>query len=346
MAFVSNNLITTDPFEQIRCQQHAARLFTDDSFRLLPKTKFLFHVAFNINWPAFNGKNLNIKLLETLKDEINLLVKSVDLPTYTVTHETLNQYNRKKVVQSQHKYSEATVSFHDDNMGLINQLWQAYYKYHYADPVVSSAKGAYSKTATKPSSFITNPYGYKGQIAPFFNFITLYQMARHEYVSYKLINPVITSWAGGKIAYSDVGPSHGFEMKFAYEAVSYDTGFVSSGKIEGFGSSHYDWSMSPLKSGQSPDISTAPSFARTSGFGSTDVTSTTNTLQKTTNGVNPLIYQTVLNPSAAGGLQTVSIPKTTTAAANTTAAQVRMLNTLEQTNTTQNNILPDYARAL
>lgn len=345
MAYVSNNLLKADPFEQIRCQQHAARTFVDDSFRLLPKNKFLFHVAFNINWQAFKGKNLNFKLLETLKDEVNLMVKSVDLPTYTVAHEVLNQYNRKKVVQYQHKYSEATVSFHDDNMGLINQLWQAYYTYHYADPASASAKGAYSKTATKPSSFITNPYGYKGQIAPFFNFITLYQMARHEYVSYKLINPVITSWAGGKVAYSETAAPHSFEMKFAYEAVSYDTGFVDSGRMEGFGSSHYDWKTSPLTSDQSVNVSTAPSFARTAGFGSaTSTTSTTATTQKTTQGVNPLIYQSVLNPSSPSGLQTVAIPRSS-AEANTNAAQVQMLNTLVQP-ANQTVISPDYASAL
>jgi hypothetical protein len=345
MAFVSNNLLIADPVEQIRCQQHAARTFVDDSFRLLPKTKFLFHVAFNINWAAFTGKNLNFKLLETLKDELNLMVKSVDLPTYTVTHEVLNQYNRKKVVQYQHKYSEATVSFHDDNMGLINQLWQAYYKYHYSDPNVASTKGAYSKNATKPSSFITSPYGYNGRIAPFFNYITLYQMARHEYVSYKLVNPVITSWSGGKVAYSEIGQSHSFEMKFAYEAVSYDTGFVDSGKMEGFGSAHYDWKTSPLTSDQSVDVSTSPSFARTAGFGSSDSTSTTTaSSQRTATGVNPLIYQSVINNTSTGGLQTVALPKTT-AAANTAAAQVQMLNTLVTPANTR-TISPDYANAL
>ena len=29
--------------------QHAARMFVDDSFRLAPKQKFLYHVSFNIN---------------------------------------------------------------------------------------------------------------------------------------------------------------------------------------------------------------------------------------------------------------------------------------------------------
>lgn len=347
MAFVSNNLLKTDPFEQIRCQQHAARTFVDDSFRLLPKNKFLFHVAFNINWPAFKGKNINFSLLETLKTELNLLVKSVDLPGYTVQHEVLNQYNRKKVVQYQHKYSDTTISFHDDNMGLINQLWQAYYKYHYADPTVSDAKGAYNKTATRSSSYIKNPYGYKGQIAPFFNYITLYQMARHEFVSYKLINPVITSWTGGKVAYSDITSSHSFDMKLAYEAVSYDTGFVDSGRMEGFGSSHYDWTNSPLTSEQSVNISTSPTFARSGSFGSTDKTTntstTTSTARTVSSGKSPLLYQAVTSNSSTTGIQGVALPQSSTTAA-TQASQVQLLNTLVTPTVPNNTVLPDYAR--
>jgi hypothetical protein len=347
MAYADNNLLKTDPFQQIRCQQHASRTFVDDSFRLLPKNKFLFHVAFNINWPAFKGKNFNFSLLETLKDEINLLVKSVDLPAYTVTHETLNQYNRKKVVQSQHKYGESSISFHDDNMGLINQLWQAYYKYHYSDPTVATAKGAYNKTATKPSSYIKNPYGYNGRIAPFFNYITIYQMARHEYVSYTLVNPIITSWTGGKVAYSETSSSHGFEMKLAYEAVSYDTGYVDSGRMEGFGSSHYDWTPSPLTTDQSLDIntSTSPSFARTGGFGSSDSTSATNTnnttaAQKSAAASKSAAFNNAASGLTTGSLQGVSLPQSS-ALSRTQAAQVNLLQTVVP-RTTTNTIAPEY----
>lgn len=345
MAFVSTNLLITDPVEQIRCQQHAARTFVDDQFRLLPKTKFLFHVAFNINWKAFAGKNLNFTLLETLKDEINLLVKSVDLPAYTVQHDVLNQYNRKKVVQYQHKYGESNILFHDDNMGLINQVWQAYYKYHYADPTVGDVKGAYNKTATKKSSFITTPYGFNGRVAPFFNYITIYQMARHEFVSYKLINPIITSWSGGKVAYSDISTSHGFDMKVAYEAVTYNTGFVDSGRMEGFGSTHYDWYPSPLSSEQSVNVSSSPTFARTSGFGSDTSTLPSTSVQRTGTQVNPGIYRSVLtNNTSIGNLQTVAIPNTS-AARNTAAAQVNLVNQVT-TEATATTVTPDYAAAL
>ena len=262
MAFAQNEFLISDPVENIRCRQHASQTFVTDQFRLLPKDKFLFHVAFNINWQGIKPTTIEAKLLETLKNEINLLVKNIDLPTYTVSAETLNQYNRKRVVQYQHKYSDVKLSFHDDNMGLINQLWQTYYKYFYNDPTVASAKGAYNKTATLASSYITNPYGFIGRVKPFFNYITIYQMSRHEFVSYKLINPIITHWGGGNLAYHS-GDSHSFDMTLAYEAVSYGTGYVNDGKMEGFGISHYDYYPSPIQPGTPmSNTSTYPAFPK------------------------------------------------------------------------------------
>lgn len=265
MSFTPNEYLKDLSAEILRCRQHASMTFANDQFRLLPKDKFLFHVALNINWQAFNPSSVNSRMIESLKNEINLLVRSSDLPTYTVSTETLNQYNRKRVTQYQHKYNDIKMSFHDDNMGLINQVWQLYYKYYYNDPTVSAVKGAYDKTAIKKSSFISNPYGFIGRIKPFFNYITIYQMSRHEYVSYKIINPLITHWGGNNLAYHS-GDSHNFDMTFAYEAVQYGTGFVNDGLMEGFGISHYDWNLSPLDgSGYPANSSSYPSFPRSTG---------------------------------------------------------------------------------
>lgn len=344
MTYVPNEYLKGDPVEQIRCQQHAARIFSDDSFRLLPKNKFLFHVAFNINWPALSLKNINIATLHTLKEEINLLVKSVDLPAYTVQHDVLNQYNRKKVAQYQHKYSDAQLAFHDDNMGLINQLWQAYYKYYYNDPNATLVKGAYNKNATRKSSFITSPYGYAGQIKPFFNYIIIYQMARHEYVSYKLINPVITSWTGGKIDYAQ-NAAHAFDMKLAYEAVSYDTGYVDNGQMEGFGAVHYDWTLSPITSDYPRNVSTTPSFTRTSSLTTSEsvVAATPVTTKKTasTKAVNPAIYQTVISSSNQG----IAIPQATDNTDTTVATQVSA-GAGDLTTTTSGETPPEYTAGI
>jgi len=191
-----------------------------------------------------------------------MLVKNIELPNFQIQTETLNQYNRKKVVQFQQQYQEIAVNFHDDNMGLINQLWQAYYSYYYADPRSATVAGAFSRNATKKSSYIPTSYGYDNRsTAPFFNYIKIYQMARHEYVEYQLVNPMITSWNHNKLDYSGIG-THDFSMRLKYEAVAYNVGAVTDGDPEGFGLTHYDHAPSPLK-GINPDPSVVdPSFVQ------------------------------------------------------------------------------------
>jgi len=257
MAFTPSNQLSSDPFVNLRDQQHAARLFSDDQFRLAPKSKFAFHVAFNINPGALR----TIDLVQKYGQEINMLVKSIDLPSFTVSTDMLNQYNRKKVVQYQHKPGDISIKFHDDNMGLINALWQNYYSYYYADPSAAGVSNAYNRNAMRSSDFIISPYGFdNGSTTPFFNYITIYQMARHEYVSYKLKNPIITMFNHNKVDYSGSGP-HDMDMKIAYEAVSYDTGAVNPSNVEGFGQSHYDQSPSPLQNGFGANLNSFLSLA-------------------------------------------------------------------------------------
>lgn len=265
MAFIPSSFLKETSNVVLRDPQHAARLFTDDQFRLAPKHKFAFHVSFSINPAALQ----NIDLVQRHKNEINMLVKSCDLPNFTIQTETLNQYNRKKNVQTTHKYNNINVTFHDDNMGLINQLWQNYYTYYYADPSsAADTTSAYARTATKNFNYINNTYGLdNGSTVPFFNYITIYQMARHEYVSYTLYNPIIVGWNHNKVDYSQ-NAIHDNLMQLQYEAVSYGQGMVSengvnTGEVEGFGADHYDQTPSPLQSsGSSERIN--PSFINSS----------------------------------------------------------------------------------
>ena len=169
MSNAFNSYITSSG-PNLRDYQHAARMFTDDNLRLAPKLNFQFHVNFSINVAALK----NIGLAFRHANEINMLVKTVDLPNYTIQTETLNQYNRKKNVQYQHKFNTINIKFHDDNMGLINQLWQNYYSYYYADSTSAKNSGAYNRNATRSSSFINHAYGLdNGSSIPFFNYITI-----------------------------------------------------------------------------------------------------------------------------------------------------------------------------
>lgn len=299
MAFTPTKQLISDSDIYLRSQQHASRLFVDDQFRLLPKSDFLFHVAFSINSKALT----DIELSQKHKNEINMLVKSIDLPSFTLTTEVLNQYNRKKIIQQTHKFGEITVKFHDDNISIINKLWQNYYRYYYADSIASQTGRSYTRNATKNSSYINSTYGLdNGSTAPFFNYITIYQMARHEYVSYKLINPIITSWKHNSLDYSKES-AHDFEMKLAYESVAYGSGVIDKDNgPEGFAVEHYDLTPSPLSTATTLDaygnavLNTAsPSM---NGITSSNTSSTLSTILQQNSTYQNL--QTVNNTTPSG----------------------------------------------
>jgi hypothetical protein len=222
--------------------QHAARLFVDSDLRLAPKQKFLYHVSFNINTNAL--KNLNFKFQH--QNEVNMLVKTADLPKFTVQTDTLNQYNRKKVVQVKLDYQPITIRFHDDNLGVIGQLWQNYFGYYYGDSSAANIPGAYNRTAMRSPSFIRGRYGLDNNSAiPFFSDITIYQLAKKAWYSYKLVNPVITAWNHDSLDYSSSATSEQ-SCTIAYESVAYNTGYTFPGNPPGFALEHYDKTPSPI----------------------------------------------------------------------------------------------------
>jgi len=243
---------------------HAARLYTDDNFRLAPKQKFLYHATLNINeklvnkiMPGWSGRHSN---------EINMLVKAVVLPKFDISVETKNKYNRKKVLQTRIDYGPVTLTFHDDNMGLTTQLWSAYYQYYYRDGTYGSRDGAGKPNQT------ARPYdrfnAYKGESAnsdrfgldndqyePFFTSIQISQMARHQYLTMTLVNPIIQSWDHDTLDNSAGAEPVQNTMTIAYETVFYADGPIEEGNApKGFATEHYDATPSPNAAGSSASL--------------------------------------------------------------------------------------------
>ena len=327
MAFTPTNQLVSDNTIGLRDWRHAARLFSEDQFRLAPKWNFSFHVAFSINPAACK----NTSLVQSHGQEINMLVKSIDLPKFNVTVDTVNQYNRKKQIQSHHKFNDVNVKFHDDNMSLINQIWQNYYSYYYADSTSATQTGAYNRNATRSSDFITTPFGLdNGSSVPFFNYIKIYQMARHEWISYTLVNPMIKSWDHQNVAYNK-NDVHEFAMILGFEAVSYDMGNVADGTVEGFAQTHYDLTPSPLQGGGATGIN--PTLIPQNNSINNSISTLTNIVNTVTGYQNAQL----LNNNAVGNLTTVStapasisglqgtvFPVNNTTASTTIATPVRL----------------------
>lgn len=232
----------TNPKGQVGNWRHATRLFVDNTYALAPRTKFSFYVRIELDpsvtrAPQFTAKHSN---------EIGLLVKSADLPKFTIDQITKNQYNRKKIVYKGINYDPVTINFHDDNTGVINALWAIYYGYYFADRTNPTA--AYGATQYQPAGTPISNFRYgldNNTTAPLIKSISLYTMSRRRFNGYTLINPKITSWQHGNVDYS-ANETLDSTMTVAYEAVQYTSGSVTIGNPKGFATLHYDTTPSPL----------------------------------------------------------------------------------------------------
>lgn len=231
---------------------HAARLYNDDAHRLSPKHKFLYHVSFNLNAEA-------VQLIPQLKtQEINMLVKSVDLPKYQVSTTLKHQYNKKRNLFTRLDYDPINIAFHDDNYGQTTAMWEAYYRYYFKDGNYASADGSRNPNTRNPaydrgntySGPERNKYRYgmdNDSYKNFFDSIQIYQMSRHRYTCFTLVNPIISGWSHDTMSNGDSGIVEN-QMTVQYETVWYARGPIVEGsapKMFGPASGHYDITPSP-----------------------------------------------------------------------------------------------------
>jgi hypothetical protein len=254
----------TNPKGNLGDYRHAARLYIDNNMRLAPKFKFLYHVVLNIN-PQI--RQLFPLVNELPRNEVNLLCKSADLPKYNPQTTTVNQYNRKKVIQTSIQYQPVTLDFHDDNAGLTSLLWECYYRYYFSDgnytrrqvdgsPAITVRE--YQKasnglnTMYAGEGFNSNKYGLDRPNKPvdFFSSIQIFQLhaqsGKPTYTSFTLINPKIDQFQHDRVDQSASEFTLN-TMTVSYETVLYNRGETSVGNAPaGFAETHYDRVPSPL----------------------------------------------------------------------------------------------------
>lgn len=250
--FISTTIDEALTSANIRDYKHANRLFVADNYKLLPKIGFLFHVFFDINenaLPTSDPGNPNNKT------EIGLLVKSADLPKFTIATKTYNAYNRPNIVQSKVNYDSLNITFHDDSADLIRNFWFDYYNYYYRDSDYTETlyRGAHKYADVRQ----TDKWGYSPRVSPvesagsttaplpYLNAIRIYSLHRRKFSEYTLINPVIKSFQHGS---HDQGSSDMLlhTMAVEYESVLYSYGDTTPDTVKGFAGLHYDNNPSPL----------------------------------------------------------------------------------------------------
>lgn len=257
--------------------KHASKTFRANGYELAPKYKFLFYVKFSLNTAGIPA--LRQLFPSGASNELGLAVKTADLPSYQFDVETMNQYNRKRLVQTKINYDPVNITFHDDGSNLITNLWYNYFSYYYKDPshkyqnVATGNDGAllqgradYNSRDTYIAYRDQNDWGYVGESYSdatdgsglpsggkprFFNDITIYGLDQHKFAQYTLINPIITTWKHDTYDYSEQGGTMEHSMQIQYETVKYYSGNLSGETpdsiVKGFADpAHYDTSKSPL----------------------------------------------------------------------------------------------------
>ena len=282
--------------DYLKDYRHASKTFRSAGYGLAPRKKYLFHVYFNVNTTEIPGLTKLFGARDSSR--ISVLTKSVQLPNYTFDVETMQQYNRKRNIQTRINYEPVNIDFHDDSSDIVRSLWFAYYNYFYKDP--SQAYGGNQSTQSTNSSSggvfsdmisglipndisgilpgglgglfggssgggggrgnsadqnrrdiyendrIGNDWGYMGEGVggatnkpQFFKDITIYGFNQHSFVSYTLVNPIITDFRHDTYDYSAGGDTMTHGMTIKYESVKYGSGAIGTSQIPGFASPEY-----------------------------------------------------------------------------------------------------------
>lgn len=263
--------------DYLRDYTHASKVFRTNGYANTPRLKFLFHVYFNINTTQIPQLRNVFSTPDT--STIGLLVKTVDLPKYKLDVETLNQYNRKRLIQKRINYDPVSVKFHDDGGDLIRTMWYNYYAYYYKDANQpyrgqTATNGSLGPSATQPTGFdynsrdiysadrFVNDWGYIGEAyadgtnsqggkPPFFKDISIYGFNQHKFVEYVLVNPMISDWNHDTYDYTQGDGVMENTMTINYETVKYYTGAIGGVRpdtnVQGFAAPDmYDPVKSPL----------------------------------------------------------------------------------------------------
>lgn len=259
---------------------HASETFRSNGYELVPRNKFLFHVFFNINTGQIPA------LQDAFGDgdvaTVGLMVKTAQLPSYSVDVDTLNQYNRKRLVQTKINYNPVQIVFNDDQGDLIRNMWYNYYSYYYKDPSqkyegVPNQNGTLGNLQTLSNGFgyntrdiydnsrQVNDWGYVGESyqdgtsvlgtpggkPAFFRDIKIYGLSQKKFAEYVLINPMVTEWQHDTYDYSAGNGIMTNTMTIRYETVKYYSGYIGgaqpSNTVAGFADpAHYDTRRSAL----------------------------------------------------------------------------------------------------
>jgi hypothetical protein len=232
---------------------HATGMYVRGNMARMPKLGFLYFVAFDINTAAVK----DVSWLQSQGNlDIGLLAKTVDLPKFKISTETINQYNRKTNVQTKLNYDPVSIVFHDDNSEITNGLWKNYYSYYFADGRFRNEGLIEPDFANTKYSTSDNAYGLDNkQTEPFFRSISIFVLHQGRFTQMTLANPLITAWDHDQLDQANGTKILQNKMTVTFDEVTYYQGQIEEeGSSAVFKAKYYDNLAGPNKIGGTNDI--------------------------------------------------------------------------------------------
>lgn len=222
---------TTDPTTGGPLELRDSRL-ASNTFRLgsnawdgVPKPKFLFYVRF-MRSQGTGGTGAGTSTVDWSKG-LGLVVKNVDRPKVAFDVQTLNQYNKKRVVQSRVEYAPVSIKFHDTVDNKVFNMFEEYFRFYYGDPRATSDVAwqwdQYAQQLKTPGSgnWGFNPPAVDPNFSYFFSRMEIYQLFGGKFARFDLINPKIVSFDPDELDYSNGSLGHEITMNLAFEGIVY-----------------------------------------------------------------------------------------------------------------------------
>ena len=183
----------------------------------------------------------------------NFQAKSVDRPSVQMVTETVNQYNRKRIIYTGRTHNPINISFHDDIAGKLQRFWKSYFAHYFQDGTIADSSTLHwDIMANKINEANTGGFGLRTIPGTnekyYFDTIVIYQFYGGYYTTITLFNPVISNFSyASQLSYEASSPVAEINVTFEYENVAYnmDPQRISASQATEFGF-QLDYNNPPL----------------------------------------------------------------------------------------------------
>ena len=179
----------------------------------------------NIVSSLLNGKSSNSANLITTQWQqvLGFYATVCERPSMSFRTKTINQYNKKRVVQTGYDLKPITITFNDTCDGAAENMFREYYSFYYGDAANTNSAGWASDMTASAINQGAGGWGFKApdvttaEMSYFFDTIQIYIFYNGMFDRYDIVNPKIKAYSSDVLDYSSSTGLLQIKMTFEYE---------------------------------------------------------------------------------------------------------------------------------